>query len=74
MTYEKAKKLSEKIAKMLESKDEIKELARSENLLAEFEWCERESCRCDFLTKSERRTYRNALFDAVLWGRVVKQQ
>jgi hypothetical protein len=68
MTYEEAKALADKIKLATDERKEI--MTTLKELVPDFEWCEREALKCDFLkTDAERKAYRNALFDAVLWGK-----
>lgn len=52
----------------------MKKFEDCENIAKDYNWSVRESYDCDFLTERERCVYAKALFNAMRWGRVVKQQ
>ena len=69
MTYNEAKALSDKIKSEREKREKLIFTLDNAELAPEHEWCEREAQRCDFLNNIEKCAYRNALFDAVIWGK-----
>lgn len=69
MTYNEAKALSDKIKSDREKREKLIVTLDNAELAPEYEWCEREAQRCDFLNNIEKCAYRNALFDAVIWGK-----
>lgn len=69
MTYDEAKELSDKIASDKAKREQIITAFDVEGLVEDFEWSEREASRCDFLNDRERKIYRNALFNAMKWGK-----
>ena len=69
MTYEEAKALSDKIASDKAKREKLMVTLDNAELAPEYEWCEREAQKCDFLNNAEKCAYRNALFDAVIWGK-----
>lgn len=69
MTYNEAKALSDKIKSDREKREKLIITLDNAELAPEYEWCEREAQRCDFLNNIEKCAYRNALFDAVIWGK-----
>lgn len=69
MTYNEAKALSDKIKSDREKREKLIVTLDNAELAPKYEWCEREAQRCDFLNNIEKCAYRNALFDAVIWGK-----
>ena len=69
MTYNEAKALSDKIKSDREKREKLIVTLDNAELTPEYKWCEREAQRCDFLNNIEKCAYRNALFDAVIWGK-----
>lgn len=47
----------------------ILQVAHSENITEDVQWCIRETENCDFLVGSERQMYCDALIAAVRWGK-----
>lgn len=69
MTYNEAKALSDKIKSDRGEREKLIVTLDNAELAPEYEWCEREVQRCDFLNNKEKRVYLNALFEAVKWGK-----
>lgn len=69
MTYNEAKALSDKIKSGREKREKLIVTLDNAELAPEYEWCEREAQRCNFLNNIEKCAYLNALFDAVIWGK-----
>ena len=69
MTYNEAKALSDKIKSDREKREKLIVTLDNAELAPEYEWCEREAQRCEFLNNVEKCAYRNALFAAVIWGK-----
>lgn len=52
-------------------KKQRQEMLREQHLLQDYQWCEREADRHKEFSRAEREVYRNALFEAVKWGKSI---